>query len=666
MDGFDDLLSRSQNVLDNPFENPFSKQRSSSPDPWASYGQPSAFQEDVQPAFLGARSTTPTLDIQPFGESAGFEYSAPEPEPTHVSDQIAVAEAKTEVQPEPEHEVAEPTSPVSPGFRVSIAEEEPQPADFQPEATPSPITPQSPTSPVYPATAPATSGKFAPFPGHASRPSNASNSSSLQPVYKAEPAFHSPLDPPATAGIERSIAGLSIGGETFNGWQGSQSAFVGVPQSAGVTRSRNDSDSSDDDRPILQSAKLSANRLPQVVRPASAPRTETGLQPVFMITVDDPQKVGDPIRAYTMYTVHTKTTSPLYSKSSFSVLRRYSDFLWLYETLSQNNPGVVVPPVPEKNPYRRFDENFVQQRRFALEKCIQKIANHPVLQKDSDLKMFLESDSFALDIKQRKAELAHEKGGLMATIGHSLAGPRYYETDEWFDRQKAYLDSLESQLRGLVKSIDLVAKHRSELSAATGEFAQVLTELSASDLGDQLSGLFSGLAEVERKAQELQSTQSREDVVTIMGTVDEYSRLISSVRLAFSSRIRTYHNWQSADGHVRRVKQTHETNRAQGRIPSDQLSRSLSIIAEAERRALDAKQEFDQVSRLVKSEVARFEQERIEDFKNSLEAFLDGMISRQKELIATWESYQQRLLMVAAPQNPRPAVDSSATSTVSS
>lgn len=79
-------------------------------------------------------------------------------------------------------------------------------------------------------------------------------------------------------------------------------------------------------------------------------------------------------------------------------MRRYSDFLWLYETLSVNNPGVVVPPVPEKNPFGRFDDNFVRQRRIALEKCIQKIANHPVLAKDADLKMFLESDSFALDV----------------------------------------------------------------------------------------------------------------------------------------------------------------------------------------------------------------------------------------------------------------------------
>ena len=88
----------------------------------------------------------------------------------------------------------------------------------------------------------------------------------------------------------------------------------------------------------------------------------------------------------------------MFSQPSFSVLRRYSDFLWLYETLSNNNPGVVVPPAPEKSPFGRFDDQFVQQRRLALENCINKMANHPVLCKDTDLKLFLESDTFSLDV----------------------------------------------------------------------------------------------------------------------------------------------------------------------------------------------------------------------------------------------------------------------------
>jgi sorting nexin-1/2 len=59
---------------------------------------------------------------------------------------------------------------------------------------------------------------------------------------------------------------------------------------------------------------------------------------------------------------------------------------------------------------------------------------------------------------------------------------------------------------------------------------------------------------------------------------------------------------------------------------------------------LEAKQEFDHVSRLVKSEVARFEQERIEDFKKSLEHLLDDMIARQKATIHSREAFQQLLL----------------------
>ena len=144
------------------------------------------------------------------------------------------------------------------------------------------------------------------------------------------------------------------------------------------------------------------------------------------------------------------------------------------------------------------------------------------------------------------------------------------------------------------------------------------------------------------------------------------------MQLAFNSRVRIYHAWQNADAHLRRTKQTHEASRAQGRLAPEQLSRSLQLVGEAERRALDAKQEFDHVSRLVKQEAARFEQERVDDFKAALEAFLEGMIDRQKQvravvvvfvccvgcmglmifglqLIGSWETYQQSLLKRITP-----------------
>ena len=46
----------------------------------------------------------------------------------------------------------------------------------------------------------------------------------------------------------------------------------------------------------------------------------------------------------------------------------------------------------------RFAEDFVESRRLALEQCLQKMANHPVLQLDPDLRLFLESDTLSAEV----------------------------------------------------------------------------------------------------------------------------------------------------------------------------------------------------------------------------------------------------------------------------
>lgn len=50
--------------------------------------------------------------------------------------------------------------------------------------------------------------------------------------------------------------------------------------------------------------------------------------------------------------------------------------------------------------------------------------------------------------------------------------------------------------------------------------------------------------------------------------------------MAFNSRTRTYTAWQNADSDVRRVKQNHERLRAQGRLPTDRMSHTVSQISE--------------------------------------------------------------------------------------
>lgn len=98
-----------------------------------------------------------------------------------------------------------------------------------------------------------------------------------------------------------------------------------------------------------------------------------------------------------------------------------------------NNPGVVVPPPPEKQALNRFESNFVESRRAALEKMLNKTAAHPTLQHDPDLKLFLESESFSGDVKhkERREPIPGESKGVLGTFGINVGGgSKFVEQDD--------------------------------------------------------------------------------------------------------------------------------------------------------------------------------------------------------------------------------------------
>ena len=118
----------------------------------------------------------------------------------------------------------------------------------------------------------------------------------------------------------------------------------------------------------------------------------------------------------------------------------------------------------------RFDTEFVESRRQALERMLNKIAGHPILHHDSDLKIFLESDAFNLDVKNkenREPDLGQSKGMLSAIgINVGSSSGKFVEHDDWFHDRKIYLDALENQLKALLKAVETVVEQRKGLSAA--------------------------------------------------------------------------------------------------------------------------------------------------------------------------------------------------------
>lgn len=78
------------------------------------------------------------------------------------------------------------------------------------------------------------------------------------------------------------------------------------------------------------------------------------------------------------------------SESSMSVVRRYSDFVWLQDVLLKRYPFRLIPELPPKKiGSQNLDPIFLNKRRIGLIRFINFIVSHPILSKDDLLLTFL-------------------------------------------------------------------------------------------------------------------------------------------------------------------------------------------------------------------------------------------------------------------------------------
>ncbi|KAG0338679.1 hypothetical protein BG000_003615 [Podila horticola] len=109
--------------------------------------------------------------------------------------------------------------------------------------------------------------------------------------------------------------------------------------------------------------------------------------PLFQVRVHDPETrrkmVG--MQEYTLFQV----TSTFTQGVSVTVERRYSQFEWLYERLLNKFGALILPPLPEKQYTGRFSEEFIERRRRALERFLNRLVRHPVIRYSDLLTHFL-------------------------------------------------------------------------------------------------------------------------------------------------------------------------------------------------------------------------------------------------------------------------------------
>ncbi|KAI9500496.1 Sorting nexin-3 [Coemansia spiralis] len=113
------------------------------------------------------------------------------------------------------------------------------------------------------------------------------------------------------------------------------------------------------------------------------------------IEVVHPKTYGGGRKMYTTYEIVCRTNIPIFKLKASSVRRRYSDFEWFRDMLERETSRVTIPPLPGKVFTNRFADDVIEARREGLERFLQIVAGHPLLQTGSKtLVAFIQDPNF--------------------------------------------------------------------------------------------------------------------------------------------------------------------------------------------------------------------------------------------------------------------------------
>lgn len=381
----------------------------------------------------------------------------------------------------------------------------------------------------------------------------------------------------------------------------------------------------------------------------------------MQISVTDPVKNGESLLgSYISYRIKTHTSLPKYEWKEFSSTHRYSDFVWLHNQLKARYPNVIIPPLPEKVITGNCDPNFIRLRRHALERFLNRIASHPLLQEAEDLQTFLEANEETLKANMRPVEAkkqpAQQQGGIgrwfkemTQSVSNSLSAPQEFH-DPTFDGQRMKIEELKEQVIQLKRYTEKMVMHRRLLSMAHAELGVGFSTYATIEQGSLKNGMtmlgdmcdrVSMLEGEEASVEELQVDATLTDTVLMLTAVEELcqnrQKAIVSLQTSRAIHKERCDEYEKVKGDQRKAARAAELLR----------QRSEAELGEA-----DAKKAYDDLVDSMTEELDRFNMEREADYKTMMLNFAETSREYHKQIAMKWdEAFTQLNEEFASTQN---------------
>uniref|UniRef100_A0A4W2EQA7 Sorting nexin 7 n=1 Tax=Bos indicus x Bos taurus TaxID=30522 RepID=A0A4W2EQA7_BOBOX len=259
---------------------------------------------------------------------------------------------------------------------------------------------------------------------------------------------------------------------------------------------------------------------------------EPDLKDLF-ITVDEPESHVTTIETFITYRIITKTSRGEFDSSEFEVRRRYQDFLWLKEKLEEAHPTLIIPPLPEKfivkGMVERFNDDFIETRRKALHKFLNRIADHPTLTFNEDFKIFLtaQASEFSSHKKQGPGLLSR-MGQSVRAVALSMRGVK--SRPEEFMEMNNFIEIFSQKINLIDKISQRIYKEEREYLDEMKEYGpiHILWSASEEDLADTLKSVASCIDKC-CKATEKRMSGFSEALLPVVHEYALYSEMLMAV-----------------------------------------------------------------------------------------------------------------------------------------
>jgi len=365
---------------------------------------------------------------------------------------------------------------------------------------------------------------------------------------------------------------------------------------------------------------------------------DDGKQPkATMISVSDPMK-PESKTGYVTYKITCNSTLENFLSSKgqeTTVVRRFSDFYYLYKLLQRLYKGIIVPPCPEKDQKGKMmnQDEFIDIRRAALDVFINKVVDHPVLMKSEEVRIFLEAtEAEWLAEKKRRQEVdsgqtGKKIGGFFKGLLHSTKNtmksvsddqeedPEYLKTRLFYDQLEDKLITTHEEAGNLVARIEKESAALRSFGTCTGQ----LSKFESANLETSITSLNEKCVELA----DLQVEHARKLRIAFEAPLKELKRSVRSVKVVINDRSDALANLQmkreAADVKRKHLQQLQDPNRPG--VVQEKLAAAESDVLTGNRLMEEAAKSYEDLKDKMNTEIVRFQKEESSELQNVFKKF---------------------------------------------